>query len=160
MTASLNLLNKRIWARVRCYQLFVRLKAGLAEQPTGVGGQGAMELPLLHLAPPLTLLPRIRTPLLEVEQVHKSFVHNVWTLLKAQWTWGLSALSKVTACRPSSWKMFSFSILSRLQPQNLDQTSTPQSRPTSSSKSQPEIDPRILTKFCWSLEPFPSKIIN
>ena len=77
MTGSPNLLTKRILAKVRCYKLRLRLKAGLAEQPTGVGGQGAMELPLLHLAPPLTLLPRIRTPLLEVEQVHKSFVHNV-----------------------------------------------------------------------------------
>ena len=57
--------------------MLLRLKAGLAEQPTGVGSQGAMELPLLHLAPPLTLLPRVRTPLLEVEQVHKNLVHNV-----------------------------------------------------------------------------------
>ena len=40
--------------------------------------------------------------LLEVKQVHKNFVHNVRTLLKAQWTRGLSALSKATLGHTSS----------------------------------------------------------
>ena len=42
---------------------------GLDEQPAGVGGQGALELPLLHPAPPLPLLHGVGTPLLEIEQV-------------------------------------------------------------------------------------------
>ena len=42
---------------------------GLDEQPAGMGGQGALELPLLHPAPPLPLLHGVGTPLLEIEQV-------------------------------------------------------------------------------------------
>ena len=46
---------------------------GLDEQPAGVGGQGALELPLLHPAPPLPLLHGVGTPLLEIEQVTSLF---------------------------------------------------------------------------------------
>ena len=47
---------------------------GLDEQPAGVGGQGALELPLLHPAPPLPLLHGVGTPLLEIEQVTSLFL--------------------------------------------------------------------------------------
>ena len=46
---------------------------GLDEQPAGVGGQGALELPLLHPAPSLPLLHGVGTPLLEIEQVTSLF---------------------------------------------------------------------------------------
>ena len=38
--------------------------AGLAEQPAGVGGQRAVDLPLLHPAAPLPLPPRLGRTLL------------------------------------------------------------------------------------------------
>ena len=47
---------------------------GLDEQPAGVGGQGALELPLLHPAPSLPLLHGVGTPLLEIEQVTSLFL--------------------------------------------------------------------------------------